>query len=73
MDYLIRLESHNQFTVIKFDGRPLVEYHLFKGPHHWTCSCPDSVYRNSKCKHQRMVAECIAKGMPQPFCVEVIR
>ncbi len=72
MDYLIRLESHNSFTIIKFDGMPMGEYHLFKGPRGWTCSCPDSVYRKTKCKHQVMIDKCIAKGTPQPFVVECV-
>jgi len=71
MDYLIRYETPHSFTVLKWiDEAPSDEYHLFRSRKGWTCSCPDSIYRGGKCKHQRMVTECVAKGIPQPFMME---
>ena len=71
MEYIIRQDNNYQFSVIKFDGQPLDEYHLIKGNSGYKCSCPDAVYRKHKCKHTKMVKECIARGVPQPFIMEI--
>jgi len=70
MEYVLRLEKDNRFTVIKWEDAPIVQYIVRKVKGKWTCSCPHAHYRHVNCKHRKMVLECIKKGIPQPYVVE---